>query len=447
MSVSHQLESTICAISSGSEPSAIAVIRLTGKQAIEIANKIFKTDRFLKAAARTQVFVKIIDPKNGEMIDEALVCKFIAPNSYTAEDLVEIMPHGSTYIKERILQLLIENGAHLASKGAFTKRAFLNGKLDLAQAEAVADLISSKHSLGHKLALKQMRGGFSNKINELKNKLIDFASLLELELDFSEEDVEFANRTQLKESLVQTIDYTAKLKESFRLGNVLKKGIPVAIVGAPNVGKSTLLNTLLGHEKAIVTNIAGTTRDAIEDEFNINGVLFRMIDTAGIRTTEDKVEQIGIEKTYEKLRQASIVLNLKDHQNDFAIDQNHLEPHQECIDVINKIDIKTAIAKGLHISAQTNQGIDALKSALYEASGASSLNNHDLVITNQRHFESLEKTSVKLQDALNGLSQELSSDLIALSMRSALHHISEITGEISTDDLLSNIFSRFCIGK
>ena len=403
---------------------------------------------------------------NQQIIDQALVSLFKAPRSYTGENVVEISCHGSTYIQQTLLnQLIATKRCRIAEPGEFTKRAFLNGKMDLSQAEAVADLIASDSAAAHQIAMQQMRGGFSSEIKILREELLNFASLIELELDFSEEDVEFADRKQF-EDLLQRIRRVLKyLLDSFSTGNVIKNGVPIAIIGAPNVGKSTLLNALINEDKAIVSNIAGTTRDAIEDEITIEGVKFRFIDTAGIRQTEDTVEAIGIEKTFEKMAQSQVILQLFDASKiTTASSQEILKqiqdtatqyPEKQLLIIVNKMDtsshkvIKDCLdsQEFLGLSAKTGEGVAVLKTQLLGLVQMGKLRNNDTIITNARHYDALGQALENIQNVQNGLQNGLSGDLLAIDIREALHHFGRITGEISTDDLLGNIFSNFCIGK
>lgn len=436
---------------------AIAVIRLSGSKAIALVNEVFKGKDLTKQASHTVHFGTIRDGES--IIDEVLATIFVGPNSYTKEDTVEISTHNSAYIIERIITLLIKKGARAARAGEFTLRAFLNGGMDLSQAEAVADLIASNSAASHQIAMQQMRGGFSNQLKKLREDLVHFASLIELELDFSEEDVEFANRDQLKALIQQIHAVIAKLIRSFEQGNVLKNGVPVVIAGKPNVGKSTLLNALLNEERAIVSDIAGTTRDTIEDEININGVTFRFIDTAGIRHTEDVVEAIGVERTREKMKQARLIIYL------FDPTQDHTSGVQEQIEyveglnipfvtIINKSDLITdaqkeeyAVLNPIYISAKHQIGIEELKEELLNQVNLSNINTDDVMVTNIRHVEALQNTQEALEKVLYGIDNPITSDFLAMDIRQALHHLGEITGTVTTDDLLENIFSKFCIGK
>ena len=393
---------------------------------------------------------------NTKIIDEVLVSIFKDGKSYTGEETVEISCHGSTFIQNKLLQLFITQGCRLATAGEFTMRAFRNGKLDLSQAESVADLIASESEAAHQTALKQLRGGFSNKLQELRTKLIDFASLIELELDFSEEDVEFADREQFENLLDALKQELIKLVQSFKLGNVIKNGIPVAILGAPNVGKSTLLNSLLNEEKAIVSDIAGTTRDAIEDNLNIKGFTFRFIDTAGIRETTDTIESLGIKKSLEKAELASIVLFIIDADAQLSnqlleVDKIKVSTKDKLLLVINKIDLNPEIKKdfkdALFISAKNDQGIETLKERLLTFVNTEQLTNNDTIVTNLRHFEELQLTLNEINAITEGLDSGLTGDFLAINIRQALFHLGSITGEVTTDILLGNIFGKFCIGK
>jgi tRNA modification GTPase len=465
---------SIVALATPSGAGAISIIRVSGPDAIEIGASVFKSikNKDLKQQkTHTLHLGHIID--EGKTLDEVLISIFKGPNSYTGENTIEISCHGSTYIQQQIIQLLLRKGCRMADAGEFTLRAFLNGKLDLSQAEAVADLISSDNEASHQIAMQQMRGGFSNEIARLREELLNFASLIELELDFAEEDVEFADRTQFHE-LVNRIEFVLKrLIDSFAVGNVIKNGIPVAIVGEPNVGKSTLLNALLNEERAIVSDIAGTTRDTIEDELNIGGIGFRFIDTAGIRETKDVVESIGIQKTFEKIEQAQVVLYLVDGlelKHDGALDslvvslnktQNQY-PLKTILTIINKKDliseeIITAIQNKLKtnnqalatifISAKNKEGIDELKNTLLSFVNTGALRNNETIVTNTRHYDSLLKALDEIQKVKFGLESNLSSDLMALDIKEALYHFGLITGQVTNDELLGNIFANFCIGK
>jgi tRNA modification GTPase len=454
---------TICALSTPPGVSAIAVVRICGNDALEICKKVFFPAKEGLAPNRA-VFGTIKD--GDSILDEVVATYFKAPHSYNGEDIVEISCHGSVYVQQRLLQLLIENGASTAKPGEFTMRAFLNGKMDLSRAEAVADLISSASSASHKVAMQQMRGGFSDELKALRDKFIEFAALIELELDFSEEDVEFADRTQLEKLLKEITIAIESLAGSFAVGNAIKHGVPVVIAGAPNVGKSTLLNALLKEERAIVSDIPGTTRDFIEDTIDLNGVLFRFIDTAGIRKSSDKIEAIGIEKTFEKIGRAAVVLCLFDGKDSTveSVEKTLAAlPHSEgnellengVIPVINKVDLDDteaikerfqSLENAVFISAKEKLGLKELTDQL---SGLVSLDadSNAVVVSNSRHYEALTKALEAVNGVSNGLVQGISGDLLAIDIRRALHHLGEITGEITNDELLGNIFSRFCIGK
>ena len=446
-------EDTICALATGGGLSAIAVLRLSGKEAIKITNAVFSKD-ISASKSHTIHFGTISD--STKIIDEVLVSIFKDGKSYTGEETVEISCHGSTFIQNKLLQLCITKGCRMATAGEFTMRAFRNGKLDLSQAESVADLIASESEAAHQTALKQLRGGFSNKLQELRTKLIDFASLIELELDFSEEDVEFADRKQFETLLAAIKEELEILVQSFKLGNVIKNGIPVAILGAPNVGKSTLLNTLLNEDKAIVSDIAGTTRDAIEDELNIEGFKFRFIDTAGIRETTDTIENLGIKKSLEKAGIANIILFLIDA--DANLDNQLLELEKiktsagdKLLLVINKIDlnpeIKDNFKNALFISAKKDEGIETLKERLLTFVNTEQLSNNETIVTNLRHYEELQLTLHEINSIIDGLNSGLTGDFLAVNIRQCLFHLGSITGEVTTDTLLGNIFGKFCIGK
>jgi len=454
---------TIIALATPSGVGAIAVIRLSGEKSIEIVNQFFKS----KSGKRNLTEVKshtihlgnIIE--NDRIIDEVLITVFKNPKSYTGENVVEINCHGSVYIQQEILQLFLQNGVRNADAGEFTLRAFLNGKMDLSQAEAVADLIASNSAASHQVALQQMRGGFSTEIENLRQQLLNFASLIELELDFAEEDVEFADRTEFKKLIDKINAVLKRLIDSFALGNVLKNGIPIAIVGEPNVGKSTLLNALLNEEKAIVSHIAGTTRDAIEDEINIEGVAYRFIDTAGIRTTEDFVENIGIKKTFENIEKAQLVLQLIDAEHIDTLQKNisQLEtkyPSKKILTIVNKADLlteeqiltlKNKFENLIVLSAKHKTGIHKLTETLTHLVNKGALSNNETIVSNSRHFEALNNAYNSIKEVQKGIDLNISTDLFAIDIRQALFHLGEITGEVTTEDLLGNIFANFCIGK
>ena len=460
-------QETIVALATPSGAGAIAIIRLSGKDAITIAAEIFQSvsgKDITKQKTHTIHLGHIVD--NGKVYDQVLLSIFKGPNSYTGENVIEISCHGSTFIQQQIIQLLLRRGAKMAQAGEFTLRAFLNGKLDLSQAEAVADLIASDNEASHQIAMQQMRGGFSNEIAKLREELLNFASLIELELDFAEEDVEFADRTQFHE-LLERIEFVLKrLIDSFAVGNVIKNGIPVAIVGEPNVGKSTLLNALLNEERAIVSDIAGTTRDTIEDELIINGIGFRFIDTAGIRETQDHVESIGIQKTFEKIEQAQVVMFLVDSTELTMESLERLKvevekiknkyPQKALLTIFNKKDkleerllqnLESQIENSIFISAKQKVGIEELKNELMSFVNTGALRNNETIVTNTRHYDSLLKALEEIQKVKWGLDSRISSDLMAIDIRSALYFFGEITGEVTNDELLGNIFANFCIGK
>ncbi len=448
---------TICALATPNGVGAIGMIRLSGAQAFEITSRIFSKD-LSGVKSHTTHFGTISD--NGELIDEVLVSVFEKGKSFTGEESVEISCHGSSYILQKVLTLLLENGCRMANPGEFTQRAFLNGKMDLSQAEAVADLIASQSNSAHHIAMKQMRGGFSSELKELREKLIHFASLVELELDFAEEDVEFADRTELKNLVGKVLDYIQRLAHSFELGNAIKNGVPVAIVGQPNAGKSTLLNALLNEERAIVSDIAGTTRDTIEERIIINGVDFRFIDTAGLRETEDKIEKIGVERALKQVDASAVYLYLFDASllslNEVKKDLEQFPENVAQIIVANKSDLlnedqllelREDQLNIVLISAKKKESLEDLKNRLLEIIDADRLNSDDIIVSNARHYDALIKTIVALEKTKEGLSSEISADFIAMDIRQAMFELGTITGDISTDDLLGNIFSKFCIGK
>ena len=460
--------SVICAISTPQGVGGIAVIRLSGSGCIELADSIFQTStgkKLIDQKENTIHFGSIL--AEGSVLDEVLVSIFRAPHSFTGEDSVEISCHGSLFIQQNILQLLISKGATLARPGEFTQRAFINGKMDLSQAESVADLIASTSATAHRIAMNQMRGGISDKLVELRTELLNFVSLIELELDFSEEHVEFANREALKKSANEIKLHIKKLTDSFKIGNAVKTGIPVAIIGETNAGKSTLLNLLLNEDKAIVSDIHGTTRDVIEDIIDIKGLTFRLIDTAGIRETSDEIESLGIERTFKKLEQASIVLWVVDsttgeeHIKDIASKILPRINNQKLIIVFNKIDIvgcgvvmdkrrtilQQEIPDRIYISAKYEEGITDLQNKLVEAANIPEIGEQDVIITNIRHYQALERSLISIDRVVEGLELNMSGDFLAQDIRECLHYLGEITGEISTDDILGNIFSKFCIGK
>jgi tRNA modification GTPase len=476
------LQDTIVALATPSGAGAIAVIRISGPDAIAVGASVFKSIKgkdLTQQKSHTLHLGHIVD--GDKTIDEVLASIFKGTNSYTGENTVEISCHGSTYIQQQIIQLLLRKGCRMANAGEFTLRAFLNGKLDLSQAEAVADLIASDNEAAHQIAMQQMRGGFSNEIARLREELLNFASLIELELDFAEEDVEFADRSQFHELLDRIEMVLKRLADSFAVGNVIKNGIPVAIVGEPNVGKSTLLNALLNEERAIVSDIAGTTRDTIEDEITIGGIGFRFIDTAGIRETEDVVESIGIRKTFEKMEAAQVVVYLVDGSwllepgkiDSFSIEFGKIKnqfPLKPIVIVINKSDKLNETERShltgklqsivntpadsqqlpitfLLLSAKTNTGVDELKNQLLSFVNTGALRNNETIVTNTRHYDSLLKALEEILKVKHGLQTNLPSDLMAIDIRQALYHFGEITGQVTNDELLGNIFANFCIGK
>lgn len=457
-------DSTICAISTAPGTGAVAMIRISGNDAIHIIEKIFvpiSKKNSLNPNNTGSIHLGKIIFKD-KILDEVLLTLFLAPHSYTGENVIEISCHGSTFIQQQILIAIIHSGAKLADPGEFTLRAFMNGKMDLSQAEAVADLISSESESAHTIAMNQMRGGFSKEIAFLREQLLNFSSLIELELDFSEEDVEFANRASLKDLIEQIKFKIIKLIDSFAIGNVIKNGVPVTIVGRPNVGKSTLLNLLLKEEKAIVSEIPGTTRDVIEDVIFIQGVRFRFIDTAGIRHTNDTIEILGINRTFAKIEQTKIIILLLDPQQDFTdIERqiNEIKPtkDQHLILVVNKIDLTDSnpkiIAKTIldypviHISAKKNLNLDLLIAQLISSIHLDNFNQSSVVISNVRHYQALTCALEGIVRVGEGLENNLQSDFIAMDIRSILHYLGEITGEITTNEILGNIFSKFCIGK
>ncbi|MAL60804.1 MAG: tRNA uridine-5-carboxymethylaminomethyl(34) synthesis GTPase MnmE [Flavobacteriaceae bacterium] len=488
---------TIVALATPAGAGAIAIIRLSGEQALEIASCVFVSVSGKKLSQQKTHTIHLGHIKDGDrVVDEVLASMFKNPNSYTGEDVVEFSCHGSNYIQQEIIQLCLRKGARMAQAGEFTLRAFLNGKMDLSQAEAVADLIASDSEASHQLAIQQMRGGFSSEIKALREQLLNFASLIELELDFAEEDVEFANRDEFQALISKITHVLKRLIDSFATGNVLKNGIPVAIVGEPNVGKSTLLNALLNEERAIVSDIAGTTRDTIEDEITIGGVGFRFIDTAGIRETTDTIEGLGIQKTFQKMEQAQVVIYLFDSntvrlslsksdesfndaskkrfdkgsetsQNAIASTKIEIEkiknkfPQKTLVVIANKVDtlseeeikklqVSLSAVEGsqtISLSAKTGQGVETLKNTLLNFVNTGALRNNETIVTNSRHYDALLKALEEIQKVQAGIDANLSGDLLAIDIRQALYHFGEITGEISNDDLLGNIFANFCIGK
>ena len=460
----NTMDDTIMALATPSGAGAIAVIRLSGNDALLIADTVFRAKgkkTVTNADSHTILFGDIMD--DDELVDEVLVSVFRNPKSFTGENSVEISCHGSVFIQKRILNLLSKNGCRMAKPGEYTMRAFMNRKMDLSQAEAVADLIASSSEAAHKVAMHQMRGGFSAELKVLREELVHFASLIELELDFSEEDVEFADRSQLITLINRILTTINRLIGSFELGNVIKEGVQVAIIGEPNAGKSTLLNAFLNEDRAIVSDIAGTTRDTVEDELVIEGIKYRFVDTAGIRETTDTIENLGIERTMQKAEQADVVMflfdaatytseRLKKEISELKSRKSDLE--DRLILVANKTDkttesvaTKFADFNAVSISAKEKTGIDELKEKLTEFVNLSALEEDQTIVTNTRHIEALNGAKNSLKEVLTGFEKQMPSDLVAIDIRRALFHLGEITGEITTDDLLGNIFSKFCIGK
>ena len=462
---------TICALATPHGMGAIAVVRISGPKALEIVAPLFqqrgKSLEISEIKSHKAYHGYLIN--NGEMLDEVLVTFFRAPHSFTGEDSAEISVHGSVYVQQKLLQILIAHGCRMAEAGEFTRRAFVNRKFDLAQAEAIADLISSESEAAHRVAINQLKGGFSKELQVMRSKLLEMTSLMELELDFSEENVEFADRSQLKALLEETLTHVNKLKDSFRLGNAIKNGVPVAIVGQTNTGKSTLLNALLGEDRAIVSDIAGTTRDTIEETLNINGILYRFIDTAGLRNTDETIEKIGIERSYKKIQEATLVIGMLDAtkgaENVLLAAKEILEKmdleHQQLILCINKVD--TLDDQGEALLGQVRQDLDNDDIMVVCLSAKHGFGLGDLyntlklsqplaspdatLVTNVRHYEALLHASESLKSVQQGLKMNIPTDLVSQDLREALHYLGSITGEITTDEVLGNIFSRFCIGK
>jgi len=451
---------TIVALATPQGVGAIGVIRLSGQEAIDICNKVFTKDLH-QQATHTIHYGSIKD--GSKVLDDVVVSLFKEPKSYTKENVVEISCHGSPFILQKVIEVLIDKGARLAKPGEFTMRAFLNGSMDLSQAEAVADLIASNSASSHDNAMKQLRGGFSSKIKELKDQLVHFASLVELELDFSEEDVEFADRQELKDLINNIKTMVRNLIDSFKLGNAIKNGVSTVIAGRPNAGKSTLLNALLQEERAIVSDIPGTTRDTIEETINIGGIQFRLIDTAGIRDATDKIETMGVEKTMEQIKQSAIIVYLfdvselskKELQNDLAQLGSGDVP---LIVIGNKIDLngqadeqsyqeKFGLNNALFVSSKDGNNIEKLGEQLLATVQKDENEKEDVIVSNARHTEALQKADQALDNVLEGMDNQISGELLALDIRESLQHLGEITGDITTDDLLENIFSKFCIGK
>lgn len=457
---------TIVAIATAPGSGAIAVIRISGPEALSLTDTLFTAVKGNSLQAQTTHTMHLgYLHFQGQVLDQVLVTLFKNPHSYTGEDVVEISCHGSGYIQQRIVQAIIESGARMAQAGEFTLRAFLNGKLDLAQAEAVADLIASDSAAAHQLALSQMRGGFSREIENLRAELLNFTSLIELELDFAEEDVAFADRKALK-ALLDKIETTLKkLADSFALGNVLKNGIPVAIVGKPNAGKSTLMNALLNEERALVSDIAGTTRDSIEDELQLGGIRFRFIDTAGIRDTTDVIEKLGIQRTFDKIKEARVVIylvSLTALQEDYRESETEIDkikskfPDKTVLVLANKSDLLTdenriGLEKNhpdwIFVSAKNRYNLDKLTAALLAQAQSGQLQSGDTTVSNARHFEALNNALKALVQVKIGLAQETPSDLIAIDLKEILYELGSITGKVTNDEVLGNIFANFCIGK
>ncbi|MDX2072648.1 MAG: tRNA uridine-5-carboxymethylaminomethyl(34) synthesis GTPase MnmE [Haliscomenobacter sp.] len=457
------MSDTIIALATPPGVGAIGVIRLSGPAAIQLVDAVFHGKKLSEQASHTIHFGTIRDEKD-QILDEVLVSLFIGPRSYTGEHVVEISCHGSNYIIQELIRLFIRKGARLAQPGEFTMRAFLNGRMDLSQAEAVADLIASNSAAAQQVAIKQLRGGISNEIKKLRQELIDFASLIELELDFGEEDVEFANRDQLRALVQKLLRLIHKLSDSFQLGNAIKEGVNTVIAGRPNAGKSTLLNALLNEDRAIVSEIAGTTRDTIEESLNIQGIQFRIIDTAGIREASDAIEAIGVQKTLEKVRQSAVLIYLfdviKTQPAELEADLAQLiHDETQLLVVANKMDLNPyteykhyanpyfTAEQWIPISAANEMNIEYLKERLYQTVVGQEAGMDGAVVSNARHYEALLRAQTSLEAVIQGLDNAVTTDFVAMDIRHALAYLGEITGEISTEDLLDNIFSRFCIGK
>ena len=466
------IEDTICAPATVPGTGAIAIIRMSGKDSFRIADKVVSCKgSTISETEGYKLRYGVALEADGTDLDTVLVSVFRSPHSYTGEDSVEISCHSSKYVVERLLQRLVDSGARMAGPGEFTQRAFVNGKMDLAQAEAVADVISSQNAAAHRVAYSQLKGGFSKELKTLRDELLKMTSLLELELDFSEEDVEFASRRELSALLDGALRHIHSLTDSFRYGNALRNGVPVAIVGAVNAGKSTLLNALVGDDRAIVTDIAGTTRDTVEETMTIDGILFRFIDTAGLRTTQDEVEKIGISRSYKKMSEAEIVLALLDvtvpeEENEHSISDivNNLDvKSQKLIVLLNKVDVLGSninvsllnntvsspdekVTK-LYISAKTGFGLDTLRTLLSDSQKTATLDSGQTIVTNLRHYQSLMSAAASLEKVRSSLATSQTPDLLSEDLRQALHHLSSILGEVTPDEVLGNIFERFCIGK
>lgn len=466
------IEDTICAPATVPGTGAIAIIRMSGKDSFRIADKVVSCKgSTISETEGYKLRYGVALEADGTDLDTVLVSVFRSPHSYTGEDSVEISCHSSKYVVERLLQRLVDSGARMAGPGEFTQRAFVNGKMDLAQAEAVADVISSQNAAAHRVAYSQLKGGFSKELKTLRDELLKMTSLLELELDFSEEDVEFASRRELSALLDGALRHIHSLTDSFRYGNALRNGVPVTIVGAVNAGKSTLLNALVGDDRAIVSDIAGTTRDTVEETMTIDGILFRFIDTAGLRTTQDEVEKIGISRSYKKMSEAEIVLALLDvtvpeEENEHSISDivNNLDvKSQKLIVLLNKVDVLGSninvsllnntvsspdekVTK-LYISAKTGFGLDTLRTLLSDSQKTATLDSGQTIVTNLRHYQSLMSAAASLEKVRSSLATSQTPDLLSEDLRQALHHLSSILGEVTPDEVLGNIFERFCIGK
>lgn len=445
----------ICALATPNGIGAIGVVRVSGKNCLQLLNAVFS--KKLDEKDSHTIHFGTIRAKNGELIDEVLISVFQDGKSFTGEESAEISCHGSSYIIQQIISILLEIGFRMAEPGEFTMRAFLNGKMDLSQAEAVADLIASESKKAHEIALNQLRGNFSSELNGLREQLIHFASLVELELDFSEEDVEFADRTELLALVIHVLNVVSRLEQTFELGNAIKNGVPVAIVGAPNTGKSTLLNQLLQEDRAIVSNIAGTTRDVIEETLNIDGILFRLIDTAGIRENAEEIEALGIERSKQKIEQAKLVLCMADASIESSLNEvrswkNELlstYPNKRIVLIVNKSDVAEVVLldNEIAISAKEGKNIDVLKTWMVSQITQGADMQNETIISNVRHRDALTRTREALQQAKTGLETNITGDFVAMDIRQAMYHLGTITGNISEDDLLANIFSKFCIGK
>lgn len=466
------IEDTICAPATVPGTGAIAIIRMSGKDSFRIADKVVSCKgSTISETEGYKLRYGVALEADGTDLDTVLVSVFRSPHSYTGEDSVEISCHSSKYVVERLLQRLVDSGARMAGPGEFTQRAFVNGKMDLAQAEAVADVISSQNAAAHRVAYSQLKGGFSKELKTLRDELLKMTSLLELELDFSEEDVEFASRRELSALLDSALRHIHSLTDSFRYGNALRNGVPVAIVGAVNAGKSTLLNALVGDDRAIVSDIAGTTRDTVEETMTIDGTLFRFIDTAGLRETSDEVEKIGISRSYKKMNEASIVLALLDvtaseEENEYSISDivSNLDvKSQKLIVLLNKVDVLGSninvsllnntvsspdekVTK-LYISAKTGFGLDTLRTLLSDSQKTATLDSGQTIVTNLRHYQSMMSAAASLEKVRSSLATSQTPDLLSEDLRQALHHLSSILGEVTPDEVLGNIFERFCIGK